>query len=151
MKKKIAITLISLVAVLVMAFSFAACGVAGTYKLEELSVTYNGEVLTAKAGEDLVFVEKIGETTSTMATTIDAKSCVLTLNRDGTYSVTMSLPVYFNGTLRTETKHDEGKWEEQDGKINILDDNGKVTQTFTVEDNRIVWEIEGFYKIVLKK
>ena len=151
MKKKIAIALISLVAVVVMALSFAACGVAGTYKLEELSVTYKGEVYTVKAGEDLVIVDQIGETTSTMGTTIDAKSCVITFKSDGTYSITMSLPVFFGTGVKTETKHDEGKWEEQDGKINILDDDGKVTQTFTVENNRIVFEIEGFYKIVLKK
>ena len=152
MKKKILTTFVSVLMLLALTVSLAACGgVAGTYKLEEISVTYKGEVYTAKAGEELVFVDKIGETTSTMSTKIEAKDCTLKLKSDGTYSLTLALPVFSGTSLKTETTNGEGKWEEKDGKINILDDNGEVAFTYTVDGKRIVWEIEGFYKLVLKK
>ena len=152
MKKKIAIVMFSILAVVVMAVSLAACGgVAGTYKLEELSVTYKGEVYTAKAGEDLVVVDKVGETTSTFTYTIDEKACVFQFKSNGTYSIKIELPVFSFQGVTTSHEHFEGKWEEQDGKINILDDDGEVTNTYTVDGNRIVWEVEGFYKVILKK
>ena len=152
MKTKIAITIVSLIAVVVVALSFAACGgVAGTYKLEELSVTYKGEVYTAKAGGDLVVVDEVGETTSTFTYTIDEKACVFQFKSDGTYSIRIQLPVFSFQGVTTSDEHFEGKWEEADGKINILNDDGEVTATYTVENNRIVWEVEGLYKVTLKK
>ena len=151
-KTKLFLVIISLAFAVAFCFGLAACGgVSGTYKLEELSVTYKDEVYTAKAGGDLVVVEKVGETTSTYTYTVSDKACVFQFKSNGTYSITIELPVFSFQGVTTSHDHFEGKWEEQDGKINILDDDGEVTNTYTVDGNRIVWEVEGSYKVVLKK
>ena len=138
MKKKIFIMFASVLMLVALTFSLTACGgVAGTYKLEELCVTENGKVISAKAGENLLLES------GTWTYPVDKDDFVLKLNKDGTYTVSMRLP-------NIDFTHWEGKWEEKDGKINILDDDGEVTATYTVDGNRIVWEVEGF-KITLKK
>ena len=148
-KTKLFGVILTLVLALALCFGLTACGVAGTYKLEELSVTVNGEVLTAKAGEDLVVVEKIGETTSTMTYPVSEKDCVFTFKSNGTYSIRMYLPVFERGGGSTLDIHEEGTWEEQDGKINVTDSDGE-TDSFTIDGKRIIIDM-GIYKIVLKK
>ena len=149
MKKKIAVVFASLLAVVMMAVSLAACGVSGTYKLEEMSVTVNGQVLTAKAGEELVYEEKIGETTSINRVAIDEKTCVFTFKSNGTYSISMYLPVFFENGVRTMDVHEEGTWEEKDGKINVENKDGE-TKSITVDGKKIILDLD-IYKIVLKK
>ena len=134
MKKKIAITLVSLLVVVVMALSFAACGVGGKYKFYSLTVTVFGEERTAQAGEDL-------DMGGGWTYPVSENDMILTLNRDGT--CTMSTNMF------GKSSHAEGTWEEVDGKVNILVD-GKVTSTFTVDGNKLVMKSEGM-TFILKK
>lgn len=55
MKKKITISIISLMAVLVLAFSMAACSTSfvGTYKIESMTYESAGMQMTIKVGQDM--------------------------------------------------------------------------------------------------
>lgn len=56
MKKKIAISLVSLMAILVLAFSMSACATnfVGTYKIDSMVVKSDGEQITIKVGEEIM-------------------------------------------------------------------------------------------------
>ena len=140
--KKITLTLLALVLALGCAFGLAACGgVAGTYKLEELSVTVDGKVITAKAGEDLPLDG------GSWLYPVQENDCVFTFKSNGTYSLSIKLPNINGGS--PITSHEEGTWEEKDGKINVENKDGE-TDSFTIDGNKITLDMD-IYKIVLKK
>ena len=90
--KKFAVSLVAVLAVIIMAFSFTACSAKGKYKFESVTIANK----TYKAGEEIPFVGKI-----------DKDDFVLELNKDGSCSI----KTYNNDSLKT------GTWKEEDGKI----------------------------------
>lgn len=158
MKKKILITFVSVLMLLALTFSLAACGssIAGTYKLEEMSVTSyaDGKVYTVKAGEDIV-VET--GTEHNMEYSVQADDCVFTFKKDGTYSISMKLPQIFATSINMINASSKGTWEEKDGKISTKadsdDDEVDISSTLTIDDDKIVVDMmaELGIKFVLSK
>lgn len=132
--KKLAVSLVALLAVVVMCFSLAACGASGTYKL------YSYEV----GGKEY----KVGDTINTPVTNkeieLEEGSFELVLKGDGTC-------VFKNPDSKDGV---EGKWEEgekdEEGKTKISFTGVSGLTNVTRDGNKIVFDF-FFAKVTLKK
>ena len=124
--KKIAVSLVSVLAVVVLCFSLAGCSASGTYKFESLTVGVGSLSTTFEVGKE--YNEK----------KLEAGSIRLVLNKDG--SCTFK-------PLDSDTEI-SGTWEEKDdGKIDF---SGIGISNAIRDGSRITFDF-GVMKITLKK
>lgn len=124
--KKLAVSLVSVLAVVVLCFSLAGCGVSGTYKFESLTVGIGNISTTYEVGKEY------------NGKKLEAGSIRLVLNKDGTCTFK---------SLDSDTEIN-GTWEEKDdGKIDF---SGIGITNATRDGNRITFDL-GVMKITLKK
>ena len=126
--KKIAVSLVAILSVLVMALSFAACGGSDKYKFESLTVSVMGvEVTTFKVGEEYYNI------------TLSEDWFVLELKK--------------NGTCVIKAEGDEaetGTWTEKDGVITFNVSGVKIGKA-TKDGNRLTFSYGNNLKVTLKK
>ena len=125
--KKITLSLVTLISVLVMAFSFAACGAGGTYKFDSLSVGVGSLSKTYSVGEEY------------LGRKLEAGDYTLVLKGDNTCTI----------KLGENESEKTGTWKEEDGKI-TFDVSGVTIGKATRDGSKITFDYGGL-KITLKK
>ena len=133
--KKFAVSLVALLAVVIMAFSFTACNASGTYKFNSMTVTTAlGQETTYKVGDKF----KVGNE----EVKITKDWYTLDLNKDGTCSIVVQGESAKSGT-----------WEENDGEI-TFSVAGIPFNKATKDGNKITFTYDLLlvkYEITLKK
>lgn len=124
--KKFAVSLVAILAVVVMALSFAACG-AGKYKFESLTVGVGSLSKTYSVGEEYGGVE------------LSKDWFTLELKNDGTCSI----------KTNDKDSAQTGTWKEENGVI-TFDVEGLTIGKATKDGSRITFDY-GVMKITLKK
>lgn len=128
--KKVAISVLSVLAVMIMCVCFSACSssITGTYKFESMSVTQGSVTTEIKAGEKYMGMVTLSEDTF-----------ILTINDDNT--------IEFKTNMGEEVTV-KGTWEKKDGKYYLTIEGD--SQEVTISGNKLTMESDGA-KLVLKK
>lgn len=125
--KKLAVSLVAALSVVIMCFALAACSTKfeGTYKFYSMEGKEAGIEINYKVGDDIMGIGKITE-----------DFMVLTVNTDNTL------------TISTMGQEISGTWKEEGGKYSITVSG--TTQEVKVSGNKITFEQNGS-KVTLKK
>lgn len=134
MKKSFGAKMISLVLVLMLVVSMAACGssgskFSGTYKLESIE----------QAGISMNVDEFIKQMSELMGEDVDFDMS-LTINDDGSLKMTAN--------MFGESEDAEGTWEADGDNLNLTIDGD--TQVATYKDGKISMEAEGMHVVFAK-
>lgn len=125
--KKIAISIVALLSVVVMALAFTACGASGKYKFESVTAGIGALSKTYEVGDEYLGVE------------LTKDWFTLELNNDGTCSI----KAFDSDSAKA------GTWTEENGVI-TFDVQGIAIGKATKDGNRITFDY-GLLKITLKK